>query len=186
MAASSKALPLPWIERLFARLSGLYGSKFADLWRGCYIESVKQTWAEGLADLTADEIRRGLNACMSREWPPTLPEFRKLCRPTLDPYIAYSLAHEAIDTGKLRETPTLYWAVHRFGQYDFRRLTWEQSRGRWQSIHADVLAEIASLPAPPLPLAAPEPLPDAPPEVARERLAEIQRQIAGLSEAKSA
>ena len=35
-------------------------------------------WAAGLADVTPEQVRRGLNALTS-EWPPTLPEFKALC-----------------------------------------------------------------------------------------------------------
>ena len=41
------------------------------------------TWAKGLADLTTENLKEGFKACMrdGREWPPSLPEFRKLCKP---------------------------------------------------------------------------------------------------------
>lgn len=44
------------------------------------------TWAIGLAGFSAEEIGNGLRACVQRAdgWPPTLPEFRALCRPPKD------------------------------------------------------------------------------------------------------
>ena len=45
-STSPQPLPTAWIERVFERLSALYGSKFADLWRGCDIEGVKSRLGE--------------------------------------------------------------------------------------------------------------------------------------------
>ena len=41
------------------------------------------TWALGLIDITSEELACGLRACVSsgEAWPPSLPEFRALCRP---------------------------------------------------------------------------------------------------------
>lgn len=76
----SSALPDAWIERLFARFEAMYGAKFADAWKGCNIASVKSVWAETLGTLSRDELAAGVAGCMAKEWPPTLPEFVKLCR----------------------------------------------------------------------------------------------------------
>ena len=76
----SSALPEEWIERLFARFEAMYGAKFADAWKGCDLRNVKIVWAETLGSLSRDELSAGIAGCMTREWPPTLPEFVKLCR----------------------------------------------------------------------------------------------------------
>ena len=41
-----------------------------------------KTWATGLADVLSGEINNGLLACIDSgdEWPPSLPEFKKMCR----------------------------------------------------------------------------------------------------------
>ncbi len=76
----SSALPDEWIERLFSRFEAMYGARFADAWKGCDIANVKSFWAETLGSLSRAEISAGVAGCMAREWPPTLPEFVKLCR----------------------------------------------------------------------------------------------------------
>ena len=76
----SSALPEEWIERLFARFEAMYGARFADSWKGCDLRNVKIVWAETLGSLSRDELSAGIAGCMTREWPPTLPEFVKLCR----------------------------------------------------------------------------------------------------------
>lgn len=36
-------------------------------------------WSQGLAGVTGDEIKKGLDS-LSGEWPPSLPEFLKACK----------------------------------------------------------------------------------------------------------
>lgn len=66
----------------------LYGYK----WTGFYGDAAVSddgdltdaaiTWGSGLAGLTGQQIANGLHACLDREdkWPPSLPEFRQLCK----------------------------------------------------------------------------------------------------------
>ena len=69
------------MARLWVRLGEIYGHK----WASQYGQSrtAMDTWQRGLRDLTREEISHGLRALMTREetWPPSLPEFRQLCRP---------------------------------------------------------------------------------------------------------
>lgn len=60
-----------------------YGTKFATLFQSA--ESVDEwasTWSAGLAGYSADELRQGLERCLKEhpDWPPTLPQFRNLCK----------------------------------------------------------------------------------------------------------
>jgi hypothetical protein len=154
-------LPTSWIERLFDRLSGFYGSKFGDLWRGCDIESVKRTWAEALAGYSPDEIKHGLNACLSRIFPPTLPEFLMLCRPPVDFESAFC---EAVEQMRRRESgcdewssPAIYWAAVQIGSFDLRNATWPVIKPRWTAVlqaqldkreWPEIPPRLAALPAP--------------------------------------
>lgn len=76
----SSALPEPWIERLFSRFEAMYGAKFADAWKGCDLRNVKVVWAEALGACSREELAAGISGCLRKDWPPTLPEFLKLCR----------------------------------------------------------------------------------------------------------
>lgn len=63
-------------------MSGLYGSKFSDLWRGSDLSTVRRMWAEklaGFADIPK-AIKEALDALDDKPFPPTLPEFLALCR----------------------------------------------------------------------------------------------------------
>jgi hypothetical protein len=76
----SEQQPERVIDRFWLRMTQIYGHK----WSSSFGESdTDNTWAKGLADLTVDELKKGFIACVKsgEAWPPTLPEFRILCRP---------------------------------------------------------------------------------------------------------
>ena len=60
-------------------MSTLYGSKFADMWRGIDEDEIKRCWSDELAIFTIQEITEGVNALNRSAWPPTLPEFMAMC-----------------------------------------------------------------------------------------------------------
>jgi hypothetical protein len=185
-STSRQPLPMAWIERLFARLSAFYGSKFADLWRGCDLEAVKAVWANELAGYSRDELARGIAACRTRDWPPTLPEFMKACRPPLDYEHAFL---EAVEQMRLREagedrwsTPAVFWAAVKLGS-DLSAYPYQSIKGRWK---AAIDEAIDGIRAGKLPAEVPkrrETLPapgqcSVPPEVAKQRLAAIRGMLA--------
>ena len=105
------------------------------MWTGCDIDSVKEIWAEELSGYRIDEIASGVKACRSRDWPPTLPEFLKLCRPLSQAFTAYT---EAVEQMRLREIgedawshPAVYWAACEIGDFDLRNSTWDTIKIRW-------------------------------------------------------
>ena len=112
----SSAFPDSAIERLFARFEGMYGAKFADAWKGCDLRNVKSVWAETLGALSRDELARGVAGCMTKEWPPTLPEFVKLCRQQADPNApgGHPTANEAwaLVLSSTDEAETVVWTEH--------------------------------------------------------------------------
>lgn len=77
---------------LWEHMTGIYGHK----WVSSFGEEVSETWVRGCADLTGDELVRGLHSCLYRsqsnlragddDWPPTLGEFQLLCRPQKPTY----------------------------------------------------------------------------------------------------
>ena len=69
--------------RLRQRLEAMYGPSFRNLFDSEDALSVwAETWAAGLAGYSADELRQGLERCLQShpDWPPTLPQFRNLCK----------------------------------------------------------------------------------------------------------
>lgn len=71
------------MRTLWIRMVEFYGHK----WLSAYGEKIEDgagsTWQRGLAGVSPAQVADGLRACLSREdpWPPTLPEFRRLCLP---------------------------------------------------------------------------------------------------------
>lgn len=91
---SKPTLPDSWVERIFDRMQGLYGSLWVDRWRtGEMVQragrqfdqgllNAKATWAQELGGFAGqpERISRALEACRGKSLPPTLPEFVELCR----------------------------------------------------------------------------------------------------------
>lgn len=159
-------MPSAWIDRIFDKLSSLYGSKLADLWGGCDMETVRQDWAEMLADYTGEEIKRGLAACMRRSaqsapYPPTLPEFAVMCRPPIDFESAYVEALEQMhnrerfdDQGNSCDrwaSPAIYWAAVKFGVHDMRNTPYRHAATRWASLLNEYLGSPHLQPVPAVP-----------------------------------
>lgn len=83
------------VDRLFARLTVLYGHRFtAPIDDEALWELARQEWAAAVQALTDEQIRRGLDACKAglREWPPAFGEFVRLALGLPDTYQAAALA----------------------------------------------------------------------------------------------
>lgn len=138
MHASPEPLPTEWVERLFARLAAIFGNRLANLYDGQPPQDVKREWAEALAGYRSDEIRRGLDECRTRAWPPALGEFCRMCRPCLDPERAW---HEAVDgllardKGEVGEWthPAVFRAACRLS-LELRGGTYKHHSSRWQHV----------------------------------------------------
>lgn len=139
-------LPLPWVARLFERLSDMYGSLWHDRWANMPMPRVMATWAEDLADISVDELKAGLAACKTRPYPPTLPEFRALCRPPVSLAVSYLEAVEQLERRKRGEdrwsNPVVYWAAAKIGN-DIASHTFDSMKARWTKAMGDAEREIA-------------------------------------------
>ena len=69
-----------WVERIFVRMSAMYGRLFAEMWAGVDPAEVKATWIDDLAPFCGQQIAWAMEQCKSRDLPPTLPMFRSLCQ----------------------------------------------------------------------------------------------------------
>src|SRR5690606_18562053 len=85
------------IRQLFTRLDAMYPVR----WRSAFpaapaIHSWERTWAEALVEegITPQDVATGLRNCRRLfDWPPSLTEFLRACRPALDPEAAF---HQAV------------------------------------------------------------------------------------------
>ena len=75
-------LPENWIDRIFMKMQGRYGSLFIDRWKGCDMANVKTTWADELGGFKdrPEAIGYALQTLADNQFPPTLPEFLAACR----------------------------------------------------------------------------------------------------------
>jgi hypothetical protein len=74
-------LPLPWINRIFERLTLRYGNEFLNRWKGQPIADVKTDWCYVLAGYANDAraIAYALDN-LPDDRPPTAQQFRSICR----------------------------------------------------------------------------------------------------------
>lgn len=139
-------LPASWVDRIFDRMQGLYGSIWVDRWRtGETVDTprgpvdkgvmvAKATWAQELAGFAdqPERLMKAIDACGSRPMPPTLPEFRDYARqahipaqtalPAPTPDAERRAANlERAASVSIKEAPGLAWAYrirdkHRKGE----------------------------------------------------------------------
>jgi len=139
------AVPESWIDSLFARMSGMYGSKFADLWRGTDLQVVRRLWGTVLFCLTREELKRGVDNLRDKPFPPTLPEFMALCRPPLNVDAALYEAVEQIRARKdgtdVWSDPAIYWAAIKVGVTELLSQAHSQLKPRFEAYLREIKAK---------------------------------------------
>jgi hypothetical protein len=155
-----------------------------------YTAGCVQAKRSPLAGFSAEEVKRGLAATRTRKFAPNLPEFLHLCRPALDPEVAWIEAEQGMASHAKGERfawshPAVYWAGRQFG-YELRSGTFERCRKRWTAALAAEFAKGAwATPADPTQrrIAAPEQQTFNPELAAqaREKLRELRRKMTGYS-----
>jgi len=75
------SIPMPWVDKIFLKLTLVYGREFAGRWEGLTIADVKTDWGHELAGFEAwpEAIAHAL-ANLPHGKPPTVLEFRELAR----------------------------------------------------------------------------------------------------------
>lgn len=154
-------LPESWVEQLFQKMLLDYGKKFTDMWGSADMDLLISHWSRELGVFTDAELLRGTAAMAHQNWPPSLPEFKALCRPPIDPMVAFHEAQAGMlarAAGRMGEWShqAIFWAAMQLGPavteqlYTSVRPRWEKALadafavGRWQPIPAPMLV----LPAP--------------------------------------
>lgn len=153
------------MDHLYNRLDGAYPHK----WRSNFpnqqaIDNWCVSWSEAFDDegITPDQVRSGLKVVRSKyDWPPSVSEFIKACKPSVDSVVAYYEAVAGIQRrgkGEMGEWshPAIYWASVPLA-YDLTQQTYSQMKVRWERALAEQMdrGEWAPIPAPMLAL--PEP-----------------------------
>jgi hypothetical protein len=153
------------MDVLFNRFDGMYPNR----WRAAFVNAQavanwREAWALAFADeaLTMDDVAVAVKRCrMQFDWPPSLPEFLKLCRPSVEPESAF---YEAVAQMRNRSAgvpdvwshPAIYWAAVEFGTWDLRSMAYDRCRARWGRVLAAAISDRRGhIPAPMMALPAP-------------------------------
>lgn len=101
------SLPMPWVERIFTKLTMIYGRDFLGRWEGLNIDEVKIDWSHELAGFKnyPDSIAYALKNMPEGIKPPTVLEFRAMCRKAPDtavPMLENKLTQEQMLANKKR------------------------------------------------------------------------------------
>ena len=138
------SLPESWVNRIFQRMTLVYGRDFLSRYEGQDLGAVRLGWAEELSGFqqAPDAIKFGLE-CLPADKPPTVLQFRDLCRkapqylpkalPAPDPDPAIAAKVRASISKKAGRDP-LEWA-HRLQDRESRdgaRLLTEFQRKSWR------------------------------------------------------
>ena len=172
------------MDHLFLRLIAFYGNKFMDAYNGISMPDLKRIWSEELAGYGLKEIGRGIEACRSLKWPPTLPEFLAHCRPPIEPDVAY---HEAVtnlakrDAGQNPEYshPAIFWAAQEVGPWDLKHTPAKYMARTWAHALRQQLdrQEWPAIPKPTLEL--PPPAGHKPSPEIQKRMQELTKKLRG-------
>jgi len=97
----SNSLPAKYTDRIFMRLSAIYGHKFTSLFPNEAALSVaKSEWGSSLAELSDFQIGQALDRCrLISDWNPNIPEFIRLATNLPDKNLAVMrvIKHQIID-----------------------------------------------------------------------------------------
>lgn len=99
------------IALLLKKQKGMYGNKFKTQWPDSTDAEIFEAWSWGLQGINEQEFACGLNALIRQTWPPTVPEFRRMCQP-IDPLDQqWPTAEEAWATGIQNSDENLTFAT---------------------------------------------------------------------------
>ncbi|WP_090634970.1 hypothetical protein [Nitrosomonas marina] len=149
---SINRLPESWINKIFDRFHGRFGNAFAAKWQTGHINkdgvdegivNAKKVWSEDLAGYTPEEITRGLQT--RYDFPPSVDQFMKACRPSLDYERAFVTAVEQMrrrqDAKDVWENPAIYWAAVKLGG-DLNNYPYQSIKSRWHKALDNAVQDI--------------------------------------------
>jgi hypothetical protein len=141
-------LGISLMDHLYNRMEGMYPQRWkANFPSATSIQNWRESWAEAFEDerITPQDIAVGLKACRKRyDWPPSLPEFIKACKPPIDYENLFAGAAVSVSTGKW-ENKLAYWATQYVGSFEVRNDPYAKMKNRWTKA-IDELLEDGELP----------------------------------------
>lgn len=175
------------LDKLWLKMTEMYGHR----WTASFGVSADQghAWAAALGGLSGTQIASGLAALAARgdDWPPSAPEFRRLCEGASPEAMglpneerayreACRIAHPAADRSSVH--PAVYHAACETGLYELANLSQEKSRRLFSRAYAVTVRMIANgEPLREIPKALPETVSVRTPEVGRAALAALRSKV---------
>lgn len=154
------------MDHLFSRMNGAYPNKWRASFRDDHaVEDWKSSWAEAFVEdgITMHDVAVGIKNCRRMyDWPPSLTEFIRACRPALDPETAFHEAIKGLSARRKGEAgqwshPAIYHATVTAGQHDMLNNTYGAMKVRWGHALAEQLEKTDWAPIPEAHIALPEP-----------------------------
>lgn len=141
-------LGISLMDHLFNRLDGLYPNR----WRASFsndqaVLNWRESWSEAFDDerITPRDVSAGIKTCRKTyDWPPSLPEFLKACRPPIDYERLYIGASNAVTDGRW-QSKLAYWSAQSVGVFEVRNEPYKRMESRWKKA-VDELLEDGELP----------------------------------------
>jgi hypothetical protein len=141
-------LGISLMDHLYNRMEGMYPQRWkANFPSATSIQNWRESWAEAFEDerITPQDIAAGLKACRKRhDWPPSLPEFIRACKPPVDYETLFAGSAVSVSTGKW-ENRLAYWATQSVGSFEVRNEPYVRMKTRWTKA-IDELLEDGELP----------------------------------------
>lgn len=137
------------MDRFFDNFRALFGAKFTSQFDDPKFYNIwLVTWANGLKGLTKTQMLEGLKKCVDLAWPPSIGEFRALCRSEHQPNYE-TLFHEAAKLAAQQvhgvevnwPSALLYWSAEAFGWDELRFATWGNCQRQWTAAVDEMLKE---------------------------------------------
>lgn len=189
-ASAEPAAPAPLPARvataLFDRLTEYLGGRMADLFAGVERAKVEASWAAALSGFSREELARGVAAVSESPYAPTLGEFKRMCRPALDPERAFWEAEAGL-AARSRGEPGAWshpaiWRAASAMAAEVRAGQYPQVRRRWERALASELQRgwLEDVPAAPVQIEFKNPAAVAASPEVRRKLAEITKKFKEL------
>ena len=136
------------MDHLFNRMDGLYPNRWqANFKTDSAIQNWKESWAEAFEEegLMPQDVAQGIKNCRRMfDWPPSLTEFLRACRPYLEVTAAYHIAVEGLHARARGEMgrwphPAIFWAAVKVGEFDLLGSPHKSVASRWEKALDDEL-----------------------------------------------
>ncbi len=144
------------LVEFFDCLSLEYGNKYEAQWNNVKQCDVINHWCKSLAGYTAAEIKKAI-ILWDGDWPPTLPEFKKLCGKKMNLSLVQAY-HQALDGLAERDRggfgkwdhPAIFHAAAEM-RHDLKNKEWKDLKDRWEHTLAKHLSrDNLEIPPPPI------------------------------------